>query len=99
VILVDSNVLLDLVTDDPVWADWSTRQLRAAATDELAVNEIVFAELSVRYTSIDGVEDLLQTVRVRLVRTPAPALFLALCARARSGRSPGSAIGRRRRTR
>ena len=41
-ILVDTNVLLDLVTDDPVWGEWSQRQIRAAvATDELAMLERV----------------------------------------------------------
>ena len=77
-ILVDSNVLLDLVTADPVWAEWSARELRAAAaTDELAVNEIVFAELSVRYTAIHQVEDLLRRTPAILVRMPRAALFLA----------------------
>jgi predicted nucleic acid-binding protein len=78
VILVDTNVLLDLVTDDPVWAEWSQRQLRAAsATDELAINEVVFAELSVRYVVIEQVETMLKRVRATLVPTPQPALFLA----------------------
>jgi predicted nucleic acid-binding protein len=78
VILVDTNVLIDLVTDDPVWAEWSQRQLRAAAaTDELAINEAVFAELSVRYAVIEQVETMLERVRAIFVPTPQPALFLA----------------------
>ncbi len=77
-ILVDTNVLLDLVTDDPVWAEWSQRQLRAAAaTDVLAINEAVFAELSVRYAAIDQVETMLARVHATLLPTPKPALFLA----------------------
>ena len=48
-ILVDTNVLVDVVTDDPLWAEWSQRQLAlAAAQDDLAINDIVYAELSVR---------------------------------------------------
>jgi predicted nucleic acid-binding protein len=77
-ILVDSNVLLDLVTDDPIWADWSERQLRlAAAQDELAINEMVFAEVSVRYSEMQQVAELLRRIRARFVRTPSEALFLA----------------------
>jgi predicted nucleic acid-binding protein len=48
VILVDTNVLLDLVTDDPNWAAWSQQELDSAAVlDELAINDIVYAELSI----------------------------------------------------
>ncbi len=54
-ILVDTNVLVDVVTDDPLWAEWSERQLTlAAARDDLAINDIVYAELSVRYTTNRG---------------------------------------------
>jgi len=78
VILVDTNVLLDLVTDDPIWGEWSQLQLRAAAaTDVLAINEAVFAELSVRYAVIEQVETILARVRVTFLPTPQPALFLA----------------------
>jgi predicted nucleic acid-binding protein len=78
VILADTNVLLDLVTDDPVWGEWSQRQIRAAgATDELAINEVVFAELSVRYAVIEQLETMLERVRVTFVPTPRPASFLA----------------------
>jgi predicted nucleic acid-binding protein len=78
VILVDTNVLLDLVTDDPVWAEWSQLQLSAAAaTDVLAINEAVFAELSVRYAGIEQVETMLARVHAAFLPTPRPALFLA----------------------
>jgi predicted nucleic acid-binding protein len=42
--LVDTNVLFDVVTDDPIWADWSARQLRiASARETLIVNPVVYA--------------------------------------------------------
>lgn len=48
--LVDTNVLLDLVTDDPNWADWSVAQLEAASLDgPLPINDMIYAELAVRY--------------------------------------------------
>ncbi|MEJ1974723.1 MAG: type II toxin-antitoxin system VapC family toxin [Acetobacteraceae bacterium] len=46
VTLVDTNVLLDLVTDDPQWADWSIEQMESAAlTGPLVINDIVYAEI------------------------------------------------------
>ena len=51
-ILIDTNVLLDVVTDDPAWADWSQQQLNAAALrDRLAINPVVYAEFSSRFTA------------------------------------------------
>jgi hypothetical protein len=49
---VDTNVLLDLVTDDRDWAEWSIEQLQAASLrGPLLINDVVYAELSVRYTA------------------------------------------------
>lgn len=77
-ILVDTNVLLDVTTDDPVWAVWSQRQLAAAAiSGELAVNDVVFAELSVRHARIEEVEAILEAVHAKLEPIPRMALFLA----------------------
>lgn len=51
--LVDTNVLLDLVTNDSVWADWSVGQLEAASLHgPLFINDIIYAELAVRYERI-----------------------------------------------
>ncbi len=76
--LVDTNVLLDLATDDPSWADWSIRQLDAAATrGPLIVNEISFAELSVRFGRIEDVDTFLVIGGFTMAATPREALFLA----------------------
>ena len=54
-ILIDTNVLLDVVTDDPVWADWSQQQLDAALLrDRLAINPVIYAELSGAFTRIEA---------------------------------------------
>jgi predicted nucleic acid-binding protein len=46
-VLVDTNVLLDVFTDDPHWQPWSAGQLEAAAAEgELAINPIIYAELA-----------------------------------------------------
>lgn len=77
-ILVDTNVLLDVVTRDPVWADWSKRQLDAAALrNRLAINPVVYAELSAGYTTIEQVEDALAAVDIKIVEMSQPALFVA----------------------
>ncbi len=76
--LIDTNVLLDLVTDDPVWADWSIQQLDAAAIRGLLIiNGVVFAELSVRFERIEDLDDTLDEAGITLEEIPRAALFLA----------------------
>ncbi|RWC43499.1 type II toxin-antitoxin system VapC family toxin [Mesorhizobium sp.] len=76
--LVDSNVLLDLVTDDPNWADWSVAQLEAASLDgPLLINDAVYAELAVRYISIEDLEAFLDASGLEMAPMPRAALFLA----------------------
>lgn len=76
--LVDTNVLLDLVTNDAQWADWSIRQLDAAALKgPLLINDVVYAELSVRFTAIETLEEALDEVAISVAAIPRAALFLA----------------------
>jgi predicted nucleic acid-binding protein len=78
VTLVDTNVLLDLVTNDPRWAAWSIAQLDAAAVlGPLAINDMIYAEPSVRFATIEGVDAVLDEAEVALWATPPAALFLA----------------------
>jgi predicted nucleic acid-binding protein len=78
VLLVDTNVLLDVVTNDPVWADWSQRQLeKLAFQTRLAINPVVYAELSIGFQRIDEVEAILAATEVEIEEIPRPALFLA----------------------
>nr|WP_295826077.1 type II toxin-antitoxin system VapC family toxin [uncultured Azospirillum sp.] len=76
--LVDTNVLLDLVTNDPVWADWSIRQLDGAAVKgPLIINDVVYAELSVGFNRIEDLDDLLDEAGIAMGEIPREALFLA----------------------
>ena len=76
--LVDTNVLLDVVTNDPIWADWSIRQLDAAALKgPLAINDVVYAELSVRFASIEALDAVLGDAGISMEPMSRPALFLA----------------------
>jgi predicted nucleic acid-binding protein len=78
VILIDTNILLDLVTGDPQWADWSQQQLDSAATrDQVAINDIVYAELSVGYATIEELDDMIRRAGVINAAIPRPALFVA----------------------
>lgn len=92
--LVDTNVLLDLVTDDRRWADWSIAQLEAASLrGPLLVNDVVYSELSVRYERIEDLEDFIEAARLELVPMPRAALFLAGKVFARYRRSGGTRTG------
>jgi predicted nucleic acid-binding protein len=78
VIFVDTNVLVDLITDDPIWTSWSRRELASAKLqDELAINAVVYAELSVGYARIEDLDLMLKVVGISLAPMPRPALFLA----------------------
>lgn len=77
-ILVDSNVLLDIVTDDPVWSPWSAAQIETFAEDgQSIINSVVYAELSVRFPTREAVDEVLKQTRLTLEETPRAALFLA----------------------
>jgi predicted nucleic acid-binding protein len=77
-LLVDTNVLLDLVTDDSNWGDWSVRQLEAASLQSrLIVNPIIYAELSIGFARIEEVNATLELTGIDFAQLPVPALFLA----------------------
>lgn len=77
-VLVDSNVLLDVLTGDPAWADWSEQALAAAAdSHRLVINAIVYAEISVRFSRIEDLEDALPVVFIEREAIPFEAAFLA----------------------
>lgn len=76
--LVDTNVVIDVLTADPAWLDWSVEALLVAQERGAPrINEITYAELAARYDAADALQRDLETLGVRLERTPQPALFLA----------------------
>ena len=76
--LVDTNVLLDVLTDDPRWYDWSATELsRAALRGPLLVNDVVLAELSTRYEQIEEVDAAIAELSLEHVEMPRLALFAA----------------------
>ncbi|MSP89620.1 MAG: PIN domain-containing protein [Alphaproteobacteria bacterium] len=77
-ILADTNVLLDIVTDDLAWADWAQHHLDGAKLrDRLAINDAVYAELSVRYARMEDLDAMLAAAGIAIEPIPKPALFLA----------------------
>jgi hypothetical protein len=53
-VLIDSNILLDVMTEDPSWFSWSAESLeRAANSFRLVINPIIYAEVSIRYSKIE----------------------------------------------
>lgn len=76
--LVDSNVLLDVLTEDAAWVDWSTSALTVAAeSGPLWINPIVYAEVSVRFSRIEDLETALPSDEFRRRQLPWAAAFLA----------------------
>jgi predicted nucleic acid-binding protein len=93
--LVDSNVLLDVATEDPHWYPWSSAALaNAARTAPLLINPLIYAEVSANYDTIEELDDALPEHLLRRTALPYPAGFVAarafLTYRSRGGerRSP-----------
>ena len=76
--LVDSCVLLDILTDDPAWARWSGDAL-ARASDEggLVINPIIYAEVSAGFDKIEDLDDALPATDFTREPLPYEAGFLA----------------------
>jgi predicted nucleic acid-binding protein len=78
VVLIDTNVLLDILQSDPNWAAWSQEQLDAAsAIDTLAINPIIYSELSIAFARIEELEAVIEEAGLNVETIPREALFLA----------------------
>ena len=77
-VLVDSNVLLDIATNDPNWSVWSGRALAECAEYAvLIINAIIYAEVSIRYTTIETLDAALPQTLYQREPLPWEAGFLA----------------------
>jgi predicted nucleic acid-binding protein len=75
--LVDSNVILDVLTEDAAWGDWSAAMLAGAArTGPLAINPIIYAEVSARFERIEDLDEALPETYYRRLPLPFEAAFL-----------------------
>ena len=90
-LLVDTNVLVDVLEDDPEWANWSVGQLRAQSKiHKLAINPIIHAELSTVFSTVEMLDGTLANLGLAMIEIPRPALFLAGKAFLRYRRRGGS---------
>ena len=76
-ILVDTNVLLDIYKADPIWMPWSLQQLRSAKAGELGTNMVVYAELHTHNTAGPHIDAFLQKLGVQVLDLTRPAAQLA----------------------
>lgn len=78
VTLVDSNVILDIVTEDPEWQDWSSAALAAQAdAGLLVVNPVIYAEVAARFDRIEDLEAALPDDYYQRQPLPWEAAYLA----------------------
>ena len=76
--LVDTNVLRDVLNNEPPWADWSIHQLRVQSKIHvLSINPIIYAELSCTFKKVEDLDEVLQVMELKFNQIPKPALFLA----------------------
>ena len=76
--LVDTNVLVDVLENDPEWADWAIGQLQAQSkVHRLAINPIIYSELSLTFSTVEALDKALEGMALRMLEIPKPALFLA----------------------
>lgn len=76
--LVDSNVLLDVITDDPLWAEWSSDRIaQALDTGRLVISPIIYADVSTGFERIEDLDDALPESEFEREPLPYEAGFLA----------------------
>jgi predicted nucleic acid-binding protein len=77
-LLVDTNVLIDLVDEEKHWYDWSAGQLRHLSTvHELLVNSVIYAELAPAFASPHSLDSRIQDLELSFQEIPRAALFVA----------------------
>ncbi len=77
-ILVDSNVIIDIASGDPEWFAWSRRALqRAAAEAPLVINPLIYAEVSIQFSSLARLDEALPPEDFRREALPWEAAFVA----------------------
>jgi len=91
-VLVDTNVLVDVLQNDPQWAGRSIAQFRTQSKlHALAINPVIYAEISLSFSTIEALDDVVVTMALDLREIPRPALFLAAKAFAQYRRRGGKA--------
>lgn len=93
ILLFDIKVLVDVLQNDPQWADWSIAQMRALAKlHALVINSIIYAEVSLSFSTLEALDSVVATLALELHEIPRPALLLAAKAYAQYRRRGGTQL-------
>lgn len=76
-ILVDTNVIIDILSDDPHWADWSEQTLEDNIDSGLSINPVIFAELCFGCDSLSEADTIVRQFGLAYIDTPRNGLFRA----------------------
>ena len=77
-IIVDSNIILDILTKDKIWYEWSAGKLAEyAAENDLIINQIIYAEISIRFSKVEELKAVLKEANIKCENMPFEAGFLA----------------------
>lgn len=89
-VIVDTNVLVDVLENDPIWVNWSITKMRELAnTHTLAINPVIYTELALTFATVEELDSVINNLQLKLLEIPRPALFLAGKAFARYRRQGG----------
>ena len=76
-VLVDTNVIVDVITDNPEWAGWSVRQLEVNELEGLVINPVIYAELCFGFSAFEPVDGLIKQLCLSYQEIPRAGLFRA----------------------
>lgn len=77
-VIVDSNIIIDIITKDKIWYGWSSNQLKQLVeTDILVINQIIYSEVSIGFDNIEDLETVLPSGLFLKENLPWEASFLA----------------------
>jgi len=77
-IIIDSNIILDILTEDKHWFDWSSDQLlKYSEENDLIINQIIYSEISIRFSNIEELDQVISEANLKFESLPLEASFLA----------------------
>ena len=77
-IIVDSNIILDILTEDKEWYRWSSEKLINLSEDnDLIINQVIYSEISIRFTRIEDLDEVIAEAGLKCENLPWEASFLA----------------------
>lgn len=75
--LIDSNIWIDIFTNDPIWGKWSEKQLSKVSEFGIYINPIIFSEISIPFEDCFTLENILKKMQCRILPLPTSSAFIA----------------------